>query len=154
MKTINKTILGLIALYMIFLTFVLFSFLSDHSDEKFMQDLSLHQMIDEKQIESIKMSKVILINSTYKHADVYLTNEQKQKIIYIFNSIPRESINSIKPINPSISLGIVIRLKNGSEIRIQYDKKNILVTRSEVIYTVEDIKLKELFDRELKDNNI
>ncbi|MNW55922.1 hypothetical protein D3C74_336140 [compost metagenome] len=154
MNTINKKVLYvLIVVFMIFATFVIFSILTDDSDDKFMQELVLHQKLDKSKIESIRMSKVVLQKSTFKHIDIELKDDQKQKIINIFNSVTQESVNSMNTINSNISSGIVIRLKNKSEVRIQYDKKDIYVTRGEVMYTVEDNNLKEIFDNELKNNN-
>jgi hypothetical protein len=148
----KKTIIVMFAMFMIFIAFLLFSFLTDDSNEKFMQELSLHQKIDEQQIESTRMSKVVLVNSTYKHIDIDLSKEQIQRIITIFNSISPKSINSIDAINSSISSGIVIRLKNRSEVRIHYDKRNIYVSRPELKYIIEDIELKKIFDNELMNN--
>ncbi len=85
--------------------------------------------------------------------NIELTNTQIQKIITLFNLISQNSIESISTENPSISSGIAIRMKDRSEVRIQYDKKNIYVTRSEVQYIIEDNELKEIFDKELKKNN-
>lgn len=147
MNTINNRVLiGLIAVFVIFSGFALFSIMIDDSDEKFMEQLALHQKIDETQIESIRMSKVVLNNSTYSHHDIELNDEQNHKIINIFNSISHESVYSVNTTNPTVVAGIVIRLKNNTGVRIQYDNKEIFVTRSEVKYAVEDSELKELFD--------
>ncbi|MCA0757323.1 hypothetical protein KP806_19890 [Paenibacillus sp. N4] len=155
MNTIyNKIIIGLAAVFIIFSAYVIFSFLTDDSEKKFMESLSLHQKINEQQIDSTKMSKVILINSTYKHIDIDLGKEQAERIINIYNSISPESIKSINTADPSIISGIVIRLKDKSEVRIQYDRKNIYVTRSEIKYIIEDSELKSIFEYELETNDI
>lgn len=149
----NKVIIVLIAFFIIFASFVLYTFLTDDSDDKFMQELSLHQKIDEQQIESVRMSKVVLEKSSSKQIEFELNLTQIQKIVSHFNSISQDSIQSIDAVNPSIISGIAIKMKDRSEIRIQYDKKNIYVSRSEVKYMIDDIEFKEIFDKELKNDH-
>lgn len=154
MNTINnKAIIGLLAVFMIFTAVVLYSFLTDDSEEKFMEQLSLHQKIEEQDIDSIRMNKVVLINSTFKHIDIDLSKDQIHRIITTFNSLSPKETSWKDTSNPSIVSGIAIRLKDRSEVRIQYDKENIYVSRGEVKYIIESSQLKRIFDVELMNKN-
>ncbi|PZD93136.1 hypothetical protein DNH61_24710 [Paenibacillus sambharensis] len=150
MNTINnKAIIGLITVFMIFSAVIFYSYLTDDSNGKFMDQLSMHQKIEEQDIDSIRMSKVVLINSTFKHIDINLNDDQIQRIIRTFNSSSPLATSWKDSSSPSIVSGIAIRLKNRSEVRIQYDKENIYVTRGEVDYLIVSNQLKQIFEEEL-----
>ena len=147
----GRTLLVLLVVFVLFTGIVLNSMAENESEKVFIQKLSLHQRIDQEQVESIRMGKVPNIHSMSENEGVELQHEQRQDMIDIFNSITQSSIHSadITDLNSlNVYSEMVIKLKNNSKIRVQYDRKNIYVTSGEVVYVVTDSKLKKALEVE------
>ncbi|GIP32994.1 hypothetical protein [Paenibacillus sp. J2TS4] len=69
-------------------------------------------------------------------------------------SVSADGIREVQQVNPALSAGIVFNLKSSAEVRIQYDKEDVYVTRTDKTgqkkYIVESAVLKEFFDNKLK----
>ncbi|WP_379391529.1 hypothetical protein [Paenibacillus lentus] len=89
--------------------------------------------------------------------DIKLRQDEVENIANWINSVPESEIIELNqiPSNKSISAGIVFRLKNNKEIRIQYDLEKIYITRtdqknSQVVYSINQGELMNFFDTQLK----
>jgi hypothetical protein len=127
----------------------------------FMSKSKLNKEIQVKQISSTEMSKALYTRNEsgafIDWIEVKLNQDDINNIVNWINSVPDSDIIELKqiPSNTSISTGIVFRLKNRKEIRIQYDLERIYITRTDiktgqVIYTITQENLRDFFDKQLK----
>lgn len=114
-----------------------------------------------KQILSTEMSKAVYTKegtgAFVNWVDIKLRQDEVENIANWINSVPKSEIIELNqiPSNKSISAGIVFRLKNNKEIRIQYDLEKIYITRtdiknSQVVYSINQGELMNFFDTQLK----
>ncbi|MFD3258107.1 hypothetical protein ACE3MQ_05795 [Paenibacillus lentus] len=114
-----------------------------------------------KQILSSEMSKAVYTKegtgAIVNWVDIKLRQDEVENIANWINSVPESEIIELNqiPSNKSISAGIVFRLKNNKEIRIQYDLEKIYITRtdqknSQVVYSINQGELMNFFDTQLK----
>lgn len=114
-----------------------------------------------KQISSTEMSKAVYTKegtgAFVNWVDIKLRQDEVENIANWINSVPESEIIELNqiPSNKSISAGIVFRLKNNKEIRIQYDLEKIYITRtdiknSQVVYSINQGELMNFFDTQLK----
>lgn len=122
---------------------------------------SLNKKIQVTHISSTEMSKAVYTSvrggAYISWEDINLSQDEINNITTWINSVSESEITELNqiPSNISISAGIVFRLKNNKEIRIQYDLEKIYITRtdiqnSRVIYSINQEKLKDFFDKQLK----
>ncbi|MCC3375948.1 hypothetical protein [Cohnella sp. REN36] len=122
-------LLGIIAIALVILTI---SFTQKHSSGVVPESLPLNKQIQPTDVQGYKMSKWVVENSFAKQADVSLTQQQVIQLVDMFNSIPEMSVVQVESVDPQISAGIVLGLKPDREIRIQYAKKEVYVTRNDL----------------------
>lgn len=114
-----------------------------------------------KQILSTEMSKAVYTKegtgAFVNWVDIKLRQDEVENIANWINSVPESEIIELNqiPSNKSISAGIVFRLKNNKEIRIQYDLEKIYITRTDiknspVVYSINQGELMNFFDTQLK----
>lgn len=144
---------------LILVTGTLYFFLGDMGN--YMSKTKLNKEILVHQISSTDMSKA---QYTRKGSGAFidwirvnLNQNEINNVVNWINSVSDSDIIELKqiPSNTSISAGIVFRLKNRKEIRIQYDLEKIYITRTDirtgqVVYTINQDDLKSFFDKQLK----
>lgn len=127
----------------------------------FMSESKLNKKIQVKQVAKTEMFKALYIrNESGVFVDwikVELSEVDINNIVNWINSVPDSDVIELNQMqsNTSISTGIVFRLKDRNEIRIQYDLERIYITRTDVrtdqvIYTITQKNLKEFLDKQLK----
>ncbi|AZK49129.1 hypothetical protein EIM92_18675 [Paenibacillus lentus] len=127
----------------------------------FMSESKLNKKIQVKQVAKTEMFKALYIrNESGVFVDwikVELSEVDINNIVNWINSVPDSDVIELNQMqsNTNISTGIVFRLKDRNEIRIQYDLERIYITRTDVrtdqvIYTITQKNLKEFLDKQLK----
>ncbi|WP_027091180.1 hypothetical protein [Cohnella thermotolerans] len=116
----------------------------------------LNKEIASNEVVKVNMTKWILDGVTWKQEDVNLSQEEINQIRSWINSVPTNRIREVQVVNPNISAGIVFELKSNAEIRIQYDKKDIYITRNDLNsdykqtkYVVEGTQLNDFFENKM-----
>lgn len=113
---------------------------------------ALHKAIASEDVAEVKMAEWVLDGATWKQKDVDLNQEEINQIRSLFNSVPADRIRNVQEVNPNLHAGIVFGLKQNSEVRIQYDKKDVYVTRTgrtgQVKYIVDYPEIKQFFDKQ------
>ncbi|WP_246021054.1 hypothetical protein [Paenibacillus lentus] len=126
-----------------------------------MSESKLNKKIQVKQVAKTEMFKALYIrNESGVFVDwikVELSEVDINNIVNWINSVPDSDVIELNQMqsNTNISTGIVFRLKDRNEIRIQYDLERIYITRTDVrtdqvIYTITQKNLKEFLDKQLK----
>lgn len=119
-------------------------------------DSNSNKKISFDQISDTRMEKVVYDYETIpniRFVDIPLSDDQIRKIVEWINSVPDSDVMKWSHVPSSISAGIVFRLKFNREIRIQYDLKNVYITRTDswrkqTKYTIRQDDLKRFFDEQ------
>ncbi|OMF12066.1 hypothetical protein BK131_18830 [Paenibacillus amylolyticus] len=87
--------------------------------------------------------------------NVTLSKEDIRRIVGWLNAAPESSKIPVDDVTGSISAGIALRLKHNAEITIQYNRKQIIVTRKSRFnrssrYIVDQEDLRDVMDQKLK----
>ncbi|AJY76187.1 hypothetical protein [Paenibacillus beijingensis] len=135
-----------------------FGWLKYKENKNFMIELLLHKPISKNDIKDTKASKVIYKSmgsgmAKVEHVEINITEEEINKLISWFNSVPVNSVHEVGSVEGSIIAGIVLDMRSGSEVRIQYNSINIYVTRNDIKgkgiyikYIIEHDYIREFFE--------
>lgn len=87
--------------------------------------------------------------------DIHLNPDQINEITGWLNTAPESAITMLDNMPSDISAGIVFKVKSNKEVRIQYNRDKVYVTRTDVNrqmlrYSIEQAELKNFFDEQLK----
>ncbi|WP_223068424.1 hypothetical protein [Paenibacillus caui] len=134
----NKYVRAFFLLIMIMVALgSVFGWLKYKEDKNFMNELLLHKPISKKDIKDTRAGKVIYKSmgsgmAKAEHVEIDINEEEMNKLISWFNSVPVNSVHEVGSVEGSIIAGIVLDMRSGSEIRIQYNSNNIYVTRNDI----------------------
>jgi hypothetical protein len=155
-KPVTIVLLGIIVIALIILTM---SFTQKHPSKVVEENILLNKQLQLSDVVGYKMSKWVNENSFAKQADVSLTQQQVNQFVDMFNSVSETSIVQVERVDPQISAGIVLELKPDREIRIQYAKNEVYVTRNDLnndfelkYYKVIDGNIKGFFEEIMKES--
>ena len=142
-------ILGIVILGLVLL------FLYDR-EKSIEEPVILHKEIAANEVVKVNMTKWVLDGVTWKQKDVELNQQEVNQIRSWFNSVPTNMIREVQNVNPNLSAGIMFEIKSNAKVLIQYDKKDIYVTRndlksdySQTKYVVDGSELNDFFDNKL-----
>jgi hypothetical protein len=137
----------MIAILSLTLAFLLFT-----GCEKTEAPIILHKELAADEIIKVSMSMWVY-GSRVEQANVGLNQTEINQLRSWFNLVPADRVKKVENINPNLIAGIVFDLNSNAEVRIQYDKKDIYVTRTDKTgqkkYVVEYPELKSFFDNKL-----
>lgn len=87
--------------------------------------------------------------------NVTLSKEDISRIVGWLNAAPESTKIPVDDVTGSISAGIALRLKHNAEVTIQYNRKQIIVTRKSRFnrssrYLLDQKDLRDFMDQKLK----
>jgi hypothetical protein len=145
----KRSVTTMIAVLSLTLVFLLFT-----GCEKMEEPMILHKEIAADEIIKVSMSEWVYGGSRVQQANVDLNQTEINQLRSLFNSVPEDRVKEVQIVNPNLIAGIVFDLKSNAEVRVQYDKKDVYVTRTDKTgqkkYVVEYPELKNFFDNKLK----
>ncbi|MCS7463654.1 hypothetical protein N0M98_26465 [Paenibacillus doosanensis] len=114
----------------------------------------LHKTIESDEVKNVRMGVVVLKGTTFQQQDAGLSKQEADQFRTLFNAVPADKVREVQQVNPAIVAGVVFDLQSNTEVRIQYDDKEIYVTRTDKRgqkkYIVDDPEMKEFFDERMK----
>ncbi|GLX68033.1 hypothetical protein [Paenibacillus glycanilyticus] len=127
------------------------------SKDEIQAESPVYETINSSDIVDYNMSKWVAEGATAMQEDISLSQQQVNQLIQWLNSSSGTTVTAIDRVDPQISAGIAIELKNDREIRIQYAKTEVYVTRNDLFkegkltyYKVDDPKIAGFFDTIIK----
>ncbi|RAP78453.1 hypothetical protein [Paenibacillus montanisoli] len=115
-----------------------------------------HKEIASNEVVNVKMTIGFQDGPTWKWKNVTLSELEVNEILSWFNSVPENEITEVENYTSALVAGIGIELKSNYEIRIQYDQKNVYVTRNDVKsgnaltkYILNGSELNDFFDKKM-----
>lgn len=155
-KPVTVVLLGIIVMALIILTM---SVAQKHTSKVAEENVPLNKQLQLTDVVGYKMSKWVYENSFAKQADVSLTRQQVNQFVDMLNSVSEARIVQVERVDPQISAGIVLELKPDREIRVQYAKNEVYVTRNDLsndfelkYYKVMDGSIKGFFEEVMKES--
>lgn len=155
----NKYVRVIFLLIMIIVGFgSVLGWLRYEEDKNFMSELLLHKSISKDDIIDTRAGKVIYKSmgsgmAKIEHVEMDINEEEMNELISWFNSVPANSVHEVGSIEGSVNAGIVLNMRSGFEIRIQYNSSNIYVTRNDIKgkgisikYIIEHDHIREFFE--------
>ncbi|XEC95795.1 hypothetical protein AB6A23_04280 [Paenibacillus tarimensis] len=118
------------------------------------ESVPLHKVIASEDVEKVRMGVMVYHEPRIEAVDIDLTDQEINEIRSFYNSVPADRMKEVQEVNPALVAGIVFNLKSNAEVRIQYDKKDVYVTRTDKTgqekYIVEFPELKSFFENKLE----
>ncbi|WP_051507149.1 hypothetical protein [Saccharibacillus sacchari] len=119
----------------------------------------MNRPVDVEKISSTEMGRYVYSNQNgagfVQFEDIPLDTQQIDNIATWINEAPESAITMLDTMPSDISAGIVFKVKSNKEVRIQYNRDKVYVTRTDVNrqmlrYSIEQAELKNFFDEQLK----
>jgi len=119
----------------------------------------MNRPIDVEKISSTEMGRYVYSNQNgagfVEFEYIPLDTQQIDNIATWINEAPESAITMLDNMPSNISAGIVFKVKSNKEVRIQYNRDKVYVTRTDVNrqmlrYSIEQAELQNFFDEQLK----
>ncbi|MBM7569927.1 hypothetical protein [Aquibacillus albus] len=106
-------------------------------------------------IEQIKMSMWVLKGNFNDNVNVELSKEEINHLLKLYNETPEDRITEVEQVPPDLKAGVMIEMKTGTIIRIQYDGEDIYNTitneTGQRMYVIDYPELNSFFDNKLEE---
>ncbi|ENH96054.1 hypothetical protein J416_12654 [Gracilibacillus halophilus YIM-C55.5] len=116
----------------------------------------IYNNLESDEIAQLRMTMMIMADGYYNEEDITFTQDEINKFLDLYNAVPEERIIEIKQVPSELKTGIVIDLKQETEIRIQYDGDKIYNTIIDVTgqqkYVIHFPELTSFFERKVAEN--
>ncbi|WP_223070458.1 hypothetical protein [Paenibacillus caui] len=130
MKT--KTIRVLIFSVLSLVSIILISYILYNNFKDNVSNTSILRPIAQEDITTVTAEKVTYTRNEkllkINKIKLKLDQQEISELIRLYNSVPVNRIYNVNSISGSISFGVTLLLQDKSEIRIQYNSKDIFVT--------------------------